>query len=178
VYINVRTLPLVVPTVYEIDTPGCFYQARQNGFGNLITLSTPNERVLATVKRKFAILKTHYEFELQNGSKYQFESDGARKNAYACAIGADSYVWFLHKNLKYSLFQNGSQIAAMTREHWSAGTQVQCAVMMNDDANLAVVLCFALTACDMDRGESGSMTYDVGIIWGEDMPFDERWQPS
>jgi hypothetical protein len=178
VYISVQTLGMVSPPVYEIETPGCVYEAQQRGFSSLIELATPNGRVLATVKRKLSIWTSHYEFDLQDGQKYQFQSDGSRKNAYACAIGAESYVWFQHKGLKYSLFLNGSQVASMISKPWQMGVRIQCEVLVNDDANLAAVLCFVLAACDMDSGESGRATYDFGNIGPEDMPFDERWQPS
>jgi hypothetical protein len=178
VYIRIQTLGMISPPVYEIETPSCIYQTQSHGFNNLITLLAPNGSALATVQRKFSIWSSHYEFDLQDGHKWEFQSDRSRKNAYACDIGGDSYVWFVHKGLRYSLFLNGAQIASMTKQPWEMGMRIQCEVLMNDDANLSAVMCFVLASCDMDRGEPGTASYDFGNIGPEDIPFDERWQPS
>ncbi|MGD0306844.1 MAG: hypothetical protein ABSC71_18620 [Candidatus Acidiferrales bacterium] len=177
-YIAIQIVGLLTQAHYQIDTPGCIYTAKGHVFNNVLTLSAPDEKVLATVKRKFEFLHTHYEFDLQDGNKYQFKADTSYKNAYACTIGTETYTWFFHRGWRNSLFLHGSQIASMKRSHLYVGGFIPTELQMNDDADLTVVLCFALATCEMSPIQQRG-SFDPGYSHGgEDMPFDERWQPS
>jgi hypothetical protein len=49
---------------------------------------------------------------------------------------------------------------------------------MNDDANLLVVICLALTVdASENEGDTASVTYDFGNIGPEDRSFDKSWEP-
>jgi uncharacterized protein YxjI len=176
--ITIQTIRFSSPTSYEITTPGAIYTAKNHIFGDTVTLCAPGGRDLATIKRQFSLLHTRYEIDLHQGNVHLFRSNDAYKNAYICEFESDSYTVFVHKKLKYSIFLNGKQIASLTREALSVAGAVTSDLLMNDEADFNVVVCLALTICDMDPPDPAGVTYDLGSMLAEDMPFDERWQPS
>jgi hypothetical protein len=50
---------------------------------------------------------------------------------------------------------------------------------MNDDANLIIIVCLALTVDVSEyEGDTASVTFDVGNIGPEERAFDESWEPD
>jgi len=50
---------------------------------------------------------------------------------------------------------------------------------MNDDANLIIVICLALTVdASENEDDAATVTFDFGNIGPEDRPCDKSWEPS
>ena len=59
------------------------------------------------------------------------------------------------------------------------GNGDQYEILMNEDANLLVVVCLALIVdASENEGDTSSVTYDFGNIGPEARPFDKSWEPS
>ena len=86
---------------------------------------------------------------------------------------------YVHKGLKYSIFQDDRQIAAFSRNSLVIGKGNQYDIRINDDANELVVICMVLTVNTTSNDDNKeTVSYDFGNIGMEDRPFDTSWEPS
>jgi uncharacterized protein YxjI len=166
---------------YEISTPGCIYFAQKKFFSwrDKIKIIGPRDRVLARIIGRFSLFRCRYDFELADGRVYHFWREKIWKGVYRCECRDESFTLYEHRGLNYSIFQNNSQIAAFTKNRVKIGNGDRYEILMNDDANLVVVICLALIVdASENEGHSASVTIDIGNIGPEDRPFDKSWVPS
>ncbi len=85
---------------------------------------------------------------------------------------------YKHKGLNYSVFQNGVQIAAFTKNRFVVGRGNEYDVRINANADVLVVICMVLTLnTEEDDDDHETVTVDLGNIGPEERPFDRSWEP-
>ena len=181
VNITVQQSKFSLRSEYEISTPGCIYFAQKKFFSwrDKISLTDPRDQVLARVIGRLSLFRLRYDIELADGRIYHFWREKFWKGVFLCECNGESFTLYEHKGLNYSIFQNNSQIAAFTRNRVKIGNGDQYEILMNEDANLLVVVCLALIVdASENEGDTSSVTYDFGNIGPEARPFDKSWEPS
>jgi uncharacterized protein YxjI len=166
---------------YEIETPGAIYRAQKKLFSlrKIIRLFAPREHLLATVRGYFWSFRSKCSFELAGGKNYHFWCKRIWKRVFVCEGENDTYFLYQHKGLNFSVFQNETQIAAFRRNRLKIGASDRYEILVNDDANILVVVCMALAIDDSDRNEDTFLLrYDFGYIGTEERKFDRSWEPS
>ena len=166
---------------YEIETPACIYSAKKKSFfrRDKIRLFAPRSRLLATIRGHF-YFRPKYDINLADGKVYHFWCEKFWKGVFVCENSEESFRLYQHKRLNYSIFQNGSQIAAFSKNRVKIGRIDHYEIRMNDGANPVVIVSMALV---MDCGEledesGGALTIDLGSLGPEERPFDPSWEPS
>lgn len=142
-------------------------------------LTGPNGQVMARIKGRFSFFRSKHDFELSDGKVYRFECEKLWKRVFVCARDNERYYLYEHKGLNYSIFQGDSQIAAFTKNRFKIGKGDRYEIRMNDDANLVIVVCLALTLdASENEDDAATVTIDFGNIGPEEKPFDESWEPN
>jgi uncharacterized protein YxjI len=181
VNITVQQREFSIRSEYEISAPGCIYFAQKKFFSwrDKIKLTGPRGQVLARIIGRLSLFRSRYDFELADGRTYHFWRKKFWKGVFLCESSDDSFTLYEHKGLNYSIFQNNSQVAAFSKNRVKIGDGDRYEILMNDDANLVVVICLALIVdASENEGDTASVTYDFGNIGPEDRPFDRSWEPS
>ncbi|SRR6266851_1017293 len=171
----------VFSSEYEIETPACVYSAKKKFFfrHDKIRLFAPQSRLLATIRGHF-FFRPKYDIEFADGKMYHFRCAKFWKGVFVCENSEESFCLYQHKRLRYSIFQNDSQIAAFSKNRVKFGGTDRYEIRMNDDANPVVIICMALV---IDCGEledetAGTVTIDLGSLGPEERSFDPTWEPS
>ena len=163
------------------DNPAVAYTAHKAWLSLLARLEvrTLNEEVVATIHGNFSIL-ADYDLNLADGRHFHYGCEKLFKGVYSCVGDTTAYHLFEHHGLRYSIFQENTQVAAITRNQFVIGNGYVYEVHMNRDADVVVIACMILalnTNAHRDE-DNGAFTYDFGKIGPEDRAFDENWQPS
>jgi hypothetical protein len=96
------------------------------------------------------------------------------KGVFLCECRDESFTLYEHKGLNYSIFQNNSQIAAFTKNRVRIGNGDSYEIRLNDDADLVVVICLALSVdASENQDDTASVTFEFGNIGPEDRPFEK-----
>ncbi len=120
-----------------------------------------------------------HDFELSDGRTYRFHCEKFWKGVFVCRRNEECFRLYQHKGLRYSIFRDGDQIAAFTKNRLVIGKGNQYDIQMNADADLVLVLCLVLTVNTAENDDNdATFTIDFGNIGPEDRPFDESWEPS
>jgi uncharacterized protein YxjI len=166
---------------YDISVPGRSYHAEKKilSLGNKLQLQAEDGSVLARITSHFSLLRSKYDFELSGGKLYRFWCEKLWTRVFVCENEEESFRLYEHSGLNYSIFKDGSQIAAFSKNRVSIGGGELYEIRANEDANVIIVLCLALTV-DMDENSDDDSTVmvDCGRIGPEDHPFDESWEPK
>jgi len=180
VNITIQERAFAFRSEYDISTPDRNYYARKKLFSirAKVELMTGEDRVVATI-RSLSFFRSRYDFELSDGNVYRFRCEKFWKGVYACEGNEERYHLYQHKGLRYSIFQDDRQIAAITKNRLVVGKGNRYEIQLNDDANVAIVICLALTInTSQDDDDHSTVTIDFGNIGPEDRKFDESWEPS
>jgi hypothetical protein len=165
---------------YEISAGDSIYYARKlSSFLAKLELHSQSKdgHLLAKIQSRFSF-RDKYNFELSDGRVWHFECEKLLKRVFLCQCSEGSLRMYQHKGLRFSIFQNDRQIGAFSKNSVTYGKGNRYELLINDDADLIVVLCMILgfnTANEDDKEDT--VTYDFGNIGPEDRPFDESWQP-
>jgi len=167
---------------YDITSPTAVYFAQKAILSLLASLEirTQNDRVVATIHGNFSISHASYDFALADGRNFHYQCEKVWKGVYSCQGPSGNYHLFQHKGVRYSIFKDDTQIAAITRNKLVLGTGHEYDIQMNADADLIILSCMILalnTESSSDDGQN-SVTYEFGNIGPEDRKFDESWQPT
>jgi len=179
--ITVQEHEFSIRSEYEISTPGCIYFAQKNffSFRDKITLRGPRGQELARINSRFSFFRCRYDFELSEGKIYLFWREKFWKGVFVCESADETFRLYEHKGLNYSVFQNNRQIAAFNKNRIKIGKGDRYEIRMNDDANLIIVICLALTVdASENEDDAATVTFDFGNIGPEDRPCDKSWEPS
>ena len=178
--ITVQQREFSIRSEYEISAPGCIYFAQKKFFSwrDKIKLTGPRGQTLARIRSRLSLFRCRYDFEFPEGKTYHFRREKFWKGVFLCESSQESFTLYEHKGLNYSIFQSGCQIAAFSKNRLKIGDGDRYEILMNDDANLLVVICLALTVdASENEGDTASVTYDFGNIGPEDRSFDKSWEP-
>jgi uncharacterized protein YxjI len=166
---------------YDIASHSQTYVA-EKAFMSLLAkleIRTQNGTVVATIHGNFSLFYANYDFAFTDGRNFHYECEKLWKGTYSCIGASGSYHLFRHKGVRFSIFKDDTQIAAITRNQLIVGTGHEYEILMNADADLVVISCMilALNTSD-DSSDHNTFTYDFGNIGPEDRKFDESWQPT
>ncbi|HEY6377447.1 MAG TPA: hypothetical protein VIX90_18140 [Edaphobacter sp.] len=164
---------------YDISTPDASFYARKNFFGNSLQLQNKNGRDVAKIQSRFSFFRNEYDFELTDGGIYRFQCEKRLKGVYLCDHNEDHLYLYRHKGVRYSIFKDDRQIAAISRNRVVIGKGHRYEIAVNADANIVVILCMmlALNTPEDDPNDS-TVTYDCGNVGPEERPYDESWRPT
>ena len=166
---------------YDVYTPGCTYHADKKllSFRDKLQLLAPDGRVLARITSRLSLFRSKYDFQLSEGKVYRFWCEKIWKRVFVCESDEEIYRLYEHKGLKYSIFQEDHRIAAFTKNRVKIGQGDLYEIRMNEDANLVIVICLALTIdASENEDDNASVTVDFGNLGPEDKRYDESWEPS
>jgi len=168
---------------YEISGPGTMLHARKDvfAFPARMQLSLEKGPTFVTIQGRFSVTRGKYDLRFADGRDFAFQCEKLRKGVYLCQRGDDAYRLYRHRGLRYSVFQNGRQIAAITRSRKDVRRGNRFEVRMNSDADLTIVASMVL-AMNASEGDEPSHTDGARAEYAsrrsEDRKFDETWQPS
>jgi uncharacterized protein YxjI len=182
VYATIKEHKFSLRSEYDIASPSETFVAQKALLSLLakVEIRNPSDMVVATIHGNFSLFYANYDFALADGRNFHYACEKLWKGVYSC-IGADgSYHLFRHKGVRYSIFKENAQTAAVARNKLIVGTGHEYDILMNADADLVVISCMilALNTSDDDGSEQNAFTYDFGNIGPEDRQFDESWQPT
>src|SRR6266481_6192440 len=159
-------------------------------FGKMSSEPVSNSGVPSGTERKVNITVQQSKFSLR--SEYEISTPGCiyfaqkkffswrdkisltdpRDQVLARVIGRLSLF-----RLRHDIELADGRIYHFWREKFGNGDQYE--ILMNEDANLLVVVCLALIVdASENEGDTSSVTYDFGNIGPEARPFDKSWEPS
>ena len=101
------------------------------------------------------------------------------KGVYLCEGGEQEFQFCRHQGLDYSIFQGHAQICGVSKSNVTMGAGDRYDLRLNDDVHVVAILCMVL-AIDVteSEGSNSSLTYDMGNVGSEEMPFDRNRVPS
>ena len=176
----VKELNFTFASEYEISTPILSYSARKAifSFNDKIQLISQNGKVEARIRGHFSPLRQRHDFILSDGRIFAYRCEKLWKGVFSCTGQGMTFRLLQHRGLKFSIFQNDSQIAAFTKNRIVFGKGNEYSIRMNSDADLIVVLCLVLTINSTeDDDNDATVTIDFGNIGPEERKFDEDWEP-
>jgi uncharacterized protein YxjI len=117
VNITVQQREFSIRSEYEISAPGCIYFAQKKFFSwrDKIKLTGPRGQTLARIRSRLSLFRCRYDFEFLEGKTYRFRREKFWKGVFLCESSQESFTLYEHKGLNYSIFQNGCQIAAFSK---------------------------------------------------------------
>lgn len=165
---------------YVIETPKATLQAQRKILSLLahITLQSAEGLVLATITGE-SFFRIKFAIELAAGGTYDYHCEKIWKGVDICAGEGGPYRLYAHKGVRYSIFQNDTQIAAFSRNKLIIGNGRNFDLRVNSDANLPLIISMVLclNTEDDDDQTNNTFTYDFGHLGPEDRRFDEAWRP-
>jgi hypothetical protein len=154
--------------MYLLGQKEILLSARQN---QALRASFPSPR---NIRGHFSF-RPKYDINLADGKVYHFWCEKFWKGVFVYENSEESFRLYQHKRLNYSIFQNDSQTAALSKNRVKIGRIDPYEIRMNDDANPAVIVCMALV---MDCGELEDDSGGIVTLGPEERPFDPSWEPS
>lgn len=176
----VRELNSSFASEFEISTPILGYSARKAIFSlyDKIDLKSQDGSIAARIRGHFSPLRERHDFLLSDGRSFVFRCEKSWKGVYSCVSENMSLTLYQHRGLKYSIFQNDTQIAAITKNRVVLGKGNEYAVSMNSDADIVVIACIVLTInATQDDDNDAGVTIDFGNVGPQERKFDESWEP-
>jgi hypothetical protein len=168
-------------TEYDISGAGHNLRARKEflSFPARIQVGLASERMV-TLQGRFSLIRRKYNFHFADGRDYAFQCEKIRKGVYVCKRGQEAYRLYQHRGLKYSVFRNEEQIAAVTRNRFVAVGGSRFDIRMNRDADLAMVVSMVLAMNTSDGNDhfDASTAIEHERRGSEDKKFDAAWQPN
>ena len=165
---------------YDISTPGGNYYARKKvlSFTDHIEVHAEGGAVIAQIEGEFSPLRGRHEFIFHDGRRYQFGCEKLWTQGYKCEGNGETYWLYQHRGLKFSLFKDDRQIAAIEKNRIVFGSGNQYQIQMDTDANALLVVCMVITINTLDDdNDHDTVTIDLGNIGPEERPYDPEWQP-
>jgi hypothetical protein len=88
--------------------------------------------------------------------------------------------WVEHQGLRWSVYQQQRQVAAVVKNRWVTGNGNQYQIGMNHDADmpLSVAMVLAINTARHDDQNDSTITYEFRRVLPDARPWDESWTPS
>lgn len=139
---------------------------------------------LFSIYKKFNVFKTI--FEIKKGENVVFSEKFSLINLYETRIAVDniSYDIFRHKGLNWSVFKDGKQVAAITKQSVEINNESYINIKScknENQSHIAVALLFIVLIAysEIDSPSFGSKkSHDLGYFGRETMVFNENWHPA
>jgi len=99
---------------YDIEAAGGQYFAQKAAFSfhDKITLQDKSGNSIARGKGLFSFLRCKHDFRFFDGRVYRSWLSRFFLPVYACEGSNESYLLYVHRKLRYSIFRNDVQVAA------------------------------------------------------------------
>ncbi len=179
--VTIRERKLSFRSTYDIFSPGHRYLAEKAflAFLDKLELRTNTGQLVVTLQSRFTLFRTKYDFVFASGRTYHFICEKIWKRVYVCEGPQETFRLYHHKGLRFSVFKDDDQIAAITKNRLVVGNGNEYDIRMNSDANVVVIcwMMLAINTGDKDDEHESTATYDFGNIGPEDRRFDESWVP-
>lgn len=164
---------------FDISAPSGSFYARKSLVGNGLQLQTRSGQDIVHLRSRLSFLRNKYDFEFAAGAIYHFQCEKRWKGVYLCERDDDRFRLYRHKGVRYSVFQDDRQIAALSKNRVVLGKGNRYDITMNADANVVIIACMVLAVNTSDNDDhQESVTYDFGNLGPEDKPFDESWEAN
>jgi len=166
---------------YVIETPKATVQAQKKIFSLLphIELHTSDGSRLATITGE-SFFRTKFEIKLAAGGSYEYHCEKFWKSVDICEGEGGPYRLYAHRGVRYSIFQNDTQIAAFSKNRLIIGNGRHFDLRVNSDVNLPLIISMVLclNTENGDDEDQNTVAYDFGQLGPEDRKFDETWRPD
>jgi uncharacterized protein YxjI len=179
-YVSIKEQKMTLYTEYEITGPENPLYAKKQFFSlfNKVELQTVTGSVVGTLKGQFSVLRNRYEFDFRDGRVFHFECSDRLRNVYECKNGDDVYTLYEHRGLDRSIFRNGRQIAAYTKNRFVIGKGHEYEIRMDTDADLVVIVSMVLAlSVSEDNDNDTLVSVDVGNLGFQGREPDTAWEP-
>jgi uncharacterized protein YxjI len=166
---------------YDITTPKDNYYARKKILSvvDQLEVQLAGGAHVARIEGQFSPLHSRHTFLFQDGRNYEFACDKLWTQVYKCEGNGETYWLYQHKGLKFSLFKDDHQIAALEKNRVVFGGGNEYLIQMDADADVLVTMCIALTINTLEYDDDdNTVTIDFGSIGPEERPYDPTWQPQ
>ena len=134
---------------------------------------------MASIRGHFSPIRKRHTFALTDGRSFKFCCEKVWKQVYLCEGQGESYRLYAHRGLKYSIFRDERQIAAITQNRLVIGRGNEYRIRMDSDADVVLLLCMMLTynTGEEQDDDSASVTFDMGRIGPQGRAWDPNWKP-
>ena len=130
-----------------------------------------------TSKLKFGF-PPKLRIEMQDGIIYDLKMVGLQALQYTCAVGANKYEIFQHKDRKHSILKNGLMVAYIDKKEFAKFGNDQYTIIADDDSDIELFIAFALMLHLFHGSQKDQIaSLDKGNYW-EKRAFDTSWQPK
>lgn len=157
--------------------------SRKMDWGFTLTDATKGKE-LFSIYKKFNVFKTIYE--ISKGEYVVFSGKFSPLKMYETQLEIDKvlYTIYRHKGLNWSVFIEGTQVAAITKRSLEINNEPLFKIVAGKRENqthIAVVLLFIVLIAysEIDSPSFGSnKSHDLGYFGKEILPFSEYWLPE
>lgn len=157
--------------------------SRKMDLGYTLTNASDGKE-LFSVYKKFNVFKTIYE--ISRGDDVIFSAKFNPLKMYETQLEIDKAVYtiYRHKGLNWSVFTEGKQVAAITKQAVEINNEPVIGFKTANSGNqshIALVLLFIVLTfySEIDSPSFGSKkSLDLGYFGKEIMAFNENWQPE
>jgi len=181
-FLSIKERAISLRSTYDIVSPdGKTYKGERKLFSlfpNVKILDAGGQEVLI-LKGGFALFSQKYDFIFPDGRVYKYLTESRLKPVYKVEGNGETYRLYRHRGVKFSIFKDETQIAAITKNRLTIGKGNEYQVQMNSDADpliiSAIILAFNSSAED---DKKGALSVDIGYMGMEAKHFDTNWVPS
>jgi len=138
-----------------------------------------NSKALLSIKKQHTFYNTSYIIEYSSGRSLEFNSVSKLLNHYQCRNENGTYDIYEHRGLKYSVYNNGIQIAWWNQEKvtWFKGDNYK--IYANDNCDIDLLIAFCLIIDDsINNSNSNTITLNIGNVGPEVKEFNTNWLPK
>jgi uncharacterized protein YxjI len=177
VEISIRERKFSWRTTFEITAGAESYLARHEFyfFRKSFTVEAEGRGQQARVA-KTDFFRTRYEFAFADGRMGRFGCEKLWRGVYVCECGAETYRLYRHRGRRWSIFRDGRQIAACTKNLVVFAKGNNYRIRADHDADAMVLVCMMISLAPHDNDNQG-INLDLGNLGPEERPFDESWEP-
>ncbi len=133
-----------------------------------------------TIQQQWSWLKSSYTLTFEGGSVTQITTQSIWLRHYQCYVGGSAYDVYGHAGRRFSIYKDGSQIAAWSKQAAALVNGDNYRLLADDNADFDLLIGFCLI---IDRQQSNfkggrGLQLNVGGLGSEAKEFDLSWQPK
>ena len=151
---------------YDITSPSITLHAEKKilSLRAHITVQGPYETEVAVIDAE-GYLGKKYSIWFPDGRAYHYHREKFWTGVDICEGEGGPYHLYAHVGVRYSIFQQETQVAAVVRQRWAIGNGNRYDLQVEPRADVALLACMVL-CFNTKRGDDNgaSVTYDFGRL--------------